>query len=48
VAAAEGRDITEYHDWIKYLEQNTAGSGSHGLWREAGGALLTGLGRGRN
>ncbi|WP_458107897.1 allophanate hydrolase [Arthrobacter sp. R3-55] len=48
VAAAEGRDITEYRDWIKYLEQNTAGSGSHGLWREAGGALLTGLGRGRN
>ncbi|MCP1411845.1 allophanate hydrolase [Paenarthrobacter sp. A20] len=47
VAAAEGRDITEYRDWIKYLENNAAGPGSHGFWREAGGALLTGLGRGR-
>ncbi|MDR6986980.1 allophanate hydrolase [Paenarthrobacter nitroguajacolicus] len=48
VAAAEGRDITEYRDWIKYLEENAAAPGSPGLWREAGGALLTGLGRGRN
>ncbi|MCD4850528.1 allophanate hydrolase [Arthrobacter sp. AK01] len=47
VAAAEGRDITEYRDWIKYLENKAAGPGSHGFWREAGGALLTGLGRGR-
>ncbi len=47
VAAAEGRDITEYRDWIKYLENDAAGSGGHGFWREAGGALLTGLGRGR-
>lgn len=48
VAAAEGRDITEYHDWIKYLEENAAAAGSNGLWREAGGALLTGLGRGQH
>ncbi|MGA8789659.1 MAG: amidase family protein, partial [Paenarthrobacter sp.] len=48
VAAAEGRDITEYRDWIKYLEENAAAPGSHGLWREARGALLTGLGRGTN
>ncbi|MCT9871267.1 allophanate hydrolase [Paenarthrobacter aurescens] len=47
VAAAEGQDITEYRDWIKYLENDAAGSGGHGFWREAGGALLTGLGRGR-
>lgn len=47
VAAASARDISEYDDWIKYLEENTAVPGSQGLWREAGSALLTGLGRGQ-
>ena len=47
VAAAAARDITEYGDWIKYLAESAAAPGNHGLWREAGSALLTGLGRGQ-
>ncbi|MFJ5958301.1 allophanate hydrolase [Paenarthrobacter sp. NPDC092416] len=48
VAAADGRDITEYRDWIKYQEEHSAAPGGQGLWREAGGALLTGLRRGQH
>jgi allophanate hydrolase len=47
VAAAAARDITEYGDWIKYLDESAAAPGNQGLWREAGSALLTGLGRGQ-
>ncbi|WP_024819021.1 allophanate hydrolase [Arthrobacter sp. 31Y] len=47
VAAAGARDITEYGDWIKYLEESPAVPGNQGLWREAGSALLTGLSRGQ-
>ncbi|MCM0616744.1 allophanate hydrolase [Paenarthrobacter sp. TYUT067] len=47
VAAASARDISEYGDWIKYLEESTSLPGNQGLWREAGTALLTGLGRGQ-
>lgn len=47
VAAASARDISEYGDWIKYLEESTSLPGNQGLWREAGSALLTGLGRGQ-
>lgn len=47
VAAASSRDISEYGDWIKYLEESTSLPGNQGLWREAGAALLTGLGRGQ-
>ncbi|MBP2268038.1 allophanate hydrolase [Pseudarthrobacter sp. PvP004] len=47
VAAASARDISEYGDWIKYLEESTAGPGNQPLWREAGSALLTGLSRGQ-
>lgn len=47
VAAASARDISEYGDWIRYLEESTSLPGNQGLWREAGSALLTGLGRGQ-
>ena len=47
VAADGARDITEYGDWIKYLEESPAVPGNQGLWREAGSALLTGLSRGQ-
>ncbi|MFJ6538860.1 allophanate hydrolase [Paenarthrobacter sp. NPDC091711] len=47
VAAEGARDISEYGDWIKYLEENAAVPGNQGLWRETRNALLTGLSRGQ-
>ena len=48
VAAAAGRDITEYRDWIKYQEAGVDAARGGGLWRGAGDALLTGLQRGQS
>ncbi|WLQ07569.1 allophanate hydrolase [Arthrobacter oryzae] len=55
VAAARGRDITHFGDWL--VAQASAGTGlagagtadkaGHGIWRQTGEALLTGLQRGR-
>ncbi|GAA3271627.1 allophanate hydrolase [Paenarthrobacter aurescens] len=47
VAAEGARDISEYGDWIKYLEENAAAPGIQGLWQETRNALLTGLSRGQ-
>jgi len=49
VAASLGRDITHFGDWLLAQDaaEHSADKAGHGIWRQTGEALLTGLQRGR-